>query len=98
MAREFFQRFLQQNSICAFKGMDSDTEWTAIFAWLKKTSCHQKLASSHSVPALSQKPVLHECAGFLAVAAKLDGIGIVRLLHNHALEKVATQRAILLLE
>jgi hypothetical protein len=42
--------------------------------------------------------VLHEAAGFLCGAAELDGIGSVRPLHDYALEEVATQRAVSLLE
>jgi hypothetical protein len=42
--------------------------------------------------------VLHEAAGFLCGASELDGIGSARPLHDDALEEVATQRAVSLLE
>ena len=42
--------------------------------------------------------MLHEAAGFLCGAAELDGIGSVCPLHDDALEEVATQRAVSLLE
>ncbi len=77
--------------------MDTDAEWTAIFAWLKRRSPEFPFDSKHSSPSF-QKPVLHKRAGFLGGTPKLDGIGSARTLHDHSLEKVATKHTVSLLE
>ena len=78
--------------------MDSDSEYDAIFAWLKRRMLQYPDEFLEACIPSPQKPVLHKHAGFLGVAPKLDGIGSARTLHDHALEEVASQRAVSFLE